>query len=54
MGHTNEHSEPVAWTRLHNGGRICYTSLGHQKDFEVVPFLKFLAQSILWVSGQDI
>lgn len=49
-GWTREHSEPVAWTRLHNGGRVCYTSLGHQKDFEVVPFLKFLAQSILWVS----
>ena len=53
IGHTSEHSEPVAWTRLHNGGRICYTSLGHQKDFEVVPFLRFLAQSILWVSEQD-
>ena len=52
MGHTIEHSEPVAWTRLHNGGRICYTSLGHQKDFEVVPFLRLLAQSILWVSEQ--
>ncbi len=52
MGHTNEHSEPVAWTRLHNGGRICYTSLGHQKDFELEPFLRFLAQSILWVSKQ--
>ncbi|MCE2402949.1 ThuA domain-containing protein [Candidatus Poribacteria bacterium] len=52
MGHTDEHSEPVAWTRLHNGGRICYTSLGHQKDFELEPFLRFLAQSILWVSKQ--
>lgn len=52
MGRTDEHSEPVAWTRLHNGGRVCYTSLGHQKDFEVVPFLRFLAQSILWVSEQ--
>ena len=52
MGHTDEHSEPVAWTRLHNGGRICYTSLGHQKDFEVEPFLRFLAQSILWVAEQ--
>ena len=50
MGHTDEHSEPVAWTRLHNGGRICYTSLGHQKDFEVEPFLRFLAHSILWVA----
>ena len=52
MGHTDEQSEPIAWTRLHNGGRICYTSLGHQQDFEVEPFLRFLAQSVLWVSGQ--
>jgi len=52
MGHTDEHSEPVAWTRLHNGGRVCYTSLGHQKDFELEPFLRFLTQSILWVSKQ--
>ena len=52
MGHTDEHSEPVAWTRLHNGGRICYTSLGHQKDFGVETFLRFLTQSILWVSEQ--
>ncbi len=51
-GHTDEHSEPVAWTRLHNGGRVCYTSLGHQRDFEVEPFLRFLARSILWVSEE--
>ena len=54
MGHTDEHSEPVAWTRLHNGGRACYTSLGHQKDFELEPFLRFLVQSILWVSKQTV
>ena len=52
MGHTDEHSEPVAWTRLHNGGRICYTSLGHQQDFEIETFLRLLAQSVLWVSEQ--
>ncbi len=52
MGHTDEHSEPVAWTRLHNGGRVFYTSLGHQQDFTVEPFLRLLAQSVLWVSAQ--
>lgn len=31
-GKIEEHSEPVAWTRLHNGGRVFYTSLGHQGD----------------------
>ncbi len=52
IGHTDDHSEPVSWTRLHNGGRVCYTSLGHQKDFGIEPFLQFLAQSVLWVSKQ--
>ncbi|MCG9126409.1 ThuA domain-containing protein [Candidatus Poribacteria bacterium] len=52
MGHTDENTEPVAWTRLHNGARIFYTSLGHQKDFELEPFLQFLAQGILWVAEQ--
>lgn len=52
MGHTDEHSEPVAWTRLHNGGQVFYTSLGHQKDFTLEPFLRFLGQSILWVTKQ--
>lgn len=53
VGQTDEqHSEPVAWTRLHNGGRVCYTSLGHQKDFEIDPFLRFLANSVLWVSKE--
>jgi len=52
MGRTDEHSEPVAWTRLHNGGRVCYTSLGHQKDFELDAFLRFLANSVLWVSKE--
>ena len=53
MGHIDEYSEPVAWTRLHNGGRVCYTSLGHQKDFALEPFLRFLAKSVLWVSKQN-
>ena len=51
MGHTDEHSEPVAWTRVHHGGRIFYTSLGHQQDFVLEPFLRFVARSILWVSA---
>lgn len=52
MGRTDEHREPVAWTRLHNGGRVCYTSLGHQKDFELDAFLRFLVNSVLWVAKE--
>ena len=52
-GKTAEHTEPIAWTRLHEGGRVFYTSLGHQKDFEVDAFLRLLANAVLWSGGQD-
>jgi len=51
-GKTDEHSEPVAWTRLHRGGRVFYTSLGQQKDFRDENFLCLLANAAFWVAGQ--
>lgn len=51
-GKTEEHFEPVAWTRVHQGGRVFYTSLGHQKDFTDEPdFLCLLANAVFWVAG---
>jgi len=47
-GKTEKHTEPVAWTRSHRGGRVFYTSLGHQRDFEVEMFLHLLANAVLW------
>lgn len=50
-GKTEEYSEPVAWTRIYRGGRIFYTSLGHQKDFKDEPdFLRLLANAVFWVA----
>ena len=51
-GKTEEHTEPVAWTRSHHGGRVFYTSLGHQRDFEVEMFLRLLAKAVLWAGGR--
>ena len=51
-GKAAEHSEPVAWTRLHRSGKIFYTSLGHQKDFHVDEFLRLLANAVFWVAGR--
>ena len=51
-GKTEEHTEPVAWTRIHRGGRVFYTSLGHQRDFRVEMFLRLLANAVLWAGGQ--
>lgn len=51
-GTTEEHTELVAWTRIHRGGRVFYTSLGHQRDFEVEMFLRLLVNAVLWAGGR--
>jgi len=40
------HSEPVAWVRQHNGGRMFYTSLGVQEDFACESFRRLLMNAI--------
>jgi len=49
-GKTDEHSEPLAWTRLNNGGRVFYTSLGHQEDFRDENFLRLIANAVFWAA----
>ena len=49
---TDEHDEPVTWTRLHRGGRVFYTSMGHQEDFHEANFLRLLANAVLWCGGR--
>jgi type 1 glutamine amidotransferase len=43
-----EHTEPVAWTREHKGGRVFYTSLGGPDDFNKNEFRDLLTNAILW------
>ena len=49
-GTTKDSTEPVAWTRPNKGGRIFYTSLGHQSDFSNKHFLNLLTNGVLWAS----
>jgi type 1 glutamine amidotransferase len=49
---TEEHSEPVAWTRRHNGGRMFYTSLGVPEDFEKPEFRQMLVNALFWTAGR--
>jgi putative membrane-bound dehydrogenase-like protein len=49
-----DHSEPVAWTRTHNGGRVFYTSLGHQKDFADDNFKQLLVNALFWTAKREI
>ncbi len=50
MGTSGGKTEPVAWTRLHKGGRIFYTSLGDQTDFQSDNFRRLLANALFWAS----
>jgi type 1 glutamine amidotransferase len=43
---------PVAWVRLHRGGRVFYTSLGHPLDFGDPNFLRLLANAISWTCAK--
>jgi len=51
-GTTAGHTEPVAWTRAHQGGRVFYTSLGHPDDFGNPGFLRLVANALFWTSSR--
>lgn len=53
LGSIPGHTEPIAWTRMYKGGRIFYTSLGHQKDFEEESFLRLMSNAIVWAAGRE-
>jgi type 1 glutamine amidotransferase/nicotinamidase-related amidase len=46
-------AQPVTWARLHNGGRLVYTSLGHQQDFENATFLRLLTNALFWAAKRE-
>jgi type 1 glutamine amidotransferase len=51
-GSIPEHTEPVAWTRMHQGARVFYTSLGGPDDFEKDEFRELLTNAILWAANR--
>jgi putative membrane-bound dehydrogenase-like protein len=52
-GNIPGHTEPVAWTRVHNGGRIFYTSLGHPDDFKNENFVRMLVNALYWTTKRS-
>lgn len=46
--------EPVAWTNAYHGGRIFYTSLGHEDDFANEQFRRLLVNSVFWALGREV
>ena len=49
-----EATEPAAWVRTDRDGRIFYTSLGAQQDFENASFLRLLTNALFWTARRDI
>jgi putative membrane-bound dehydrogenase-like protein len=46
------HTEPLAWTRVVNGGRVFYTSLGHPEDFKNEDFRRLLVKALYWTTNR--
>jgi type 1 glutamine amidotransferase len=46
-------TEPIAWTREVNGGRVFYTSLGSQETFREPAFRRMLANAIFWAAKRE-
>lgn len=47
-------TQPVAWTRAHNGARVFFTTLGHPGDFEQPAMRRLAVNGILWALGRDV
>lgn len=47
-------TEPIAWTRVHNGGRVFYTSLGAAESFANPDFQRMLANALFWTANRDV
>ena len=44
----------MAWTNVHKGGRVFYTSLGHPDDFNDPQFRRLLLNGILWALDRPV
>jgi type 1 glutamine amidotransferase len=53
-GTTSDGTHPLAWTRLHNGGRVFYTSLGAPEDFANEDFRTMLVNAVFWAAKRGV
>jgi type 1 glutamine amidotransferase len=47
-------TQPVAWTRTHNGARVFFTTLGHPDDFTHESMRRLVVNAVLWALGRDV
>jgi len=45
--------QPVSWVRVHNGGRVFYSSLGGLGDFEGDSFKRLIANALFWAARRE-
>ncbi len=53
-GSLDDRTEPLTWIRTYNGGRVCYTGLGHPEDFKDPQFRKLMVNAIFWAMGREV
>lgn len=53
-GSTVDGTQPATWTRLHNRGRVFYTSLGGPEDFKNPSFLRLLVNALFWTARREV
>jgi len=51
LGPEESWTQPVAWVRDRNPGRVFYTSLGAEGDFEHEPFKRLIANALYWAAS---
>ena len=47
-------TEPVAWTRIHQGGRVFYTSFGGPDDFKDPDFKQMIVNALFWTAKRGV
>jgi type 1 glutamine amidotransferase len=52
-GDNGKDTQPVTLTRVHNGARIVYTSLGVPEDFKDDNFRRLLMNALFWTTHRD-
>jgi type 1 glutamine amidotransferase len=53
-GNNGKDTQPVTLTRVHNDGRIVYTSLGVPGDFKDDNFRRLLINALFWTTHRDL
>ena len=47
-------TQPVAWTRTHQGAPVFFTTLGHPQDFTHESMRRLIVNAVLWGLGREV